>query len=417
MHILLVSKDGDGAWFVWLLIHEGHKVEWTCANPKYQDSLKGLVPPPLTKVSDPAAYDLIIYDDSGFGDSADAARAHSPVIGGSAYADRLEDDRVFGIQQMEAAGIKVPKWEAFSSPAEALSFLAKNNRRYVLKPIGDAPSDATYVSKSRDDMTHFIETKLDAKVKSFVLQEFVAGTEVSTEAWWTGREFVAMNHTLELKKFMNDDMGPNTGCAGNVVWMPTRPNAIYEQGLKKLASELGGFPPQMFDLNTIVTEADIYGLEWTPRFGYEGTCNLTRLLNGGFGEFLFAVATGTSPVVEPRARFAATIRLSVPPYPNAELARKRVQVPIVGVEVERLDSFVLYDVMKDEDEVIITGGYNNGIGGPIGCGETIDGAFQECDEAIHRLDIPNLQYRTDASKSLQARYSTLQAQGWLRPIG
>lgn len=416
MKILLVSKDGDGAWFVWLLAHEGHAVDWTCASPKDATSLKGLIPAPLAKTPSPENYDLVVFDTSGLGEAADHSRTLTPTIGSSAYADRLEDDRVFGIQEMERFGIKVPKWEAFSTPAEALSFLSKNNRRYVLKPIGEAPSDATYVSKSREDMVHYIETRLDAKVKSFVLQEFVSGTEVSTEAWWTGREFVALNHTLELKKLMADDLGPNTGCAGNIVWMPSRPNAIYQQGLQKMALGLGGFPPQMYDLNTIVTEGDVYGLEWTPRFGYEGTCNLTRLLGVPFGEFMFSVATGVLVTAEPRARFAATIRLSVPPYPSAEFSRKRIQVPITGVEQERLDTFVLYDVMKDGD-ALITGGTYNVIGSPIGCGETIEAAFGNVETAISRLDIPNLQYRSDACKALKARYATLLSGGWLRPIG
>ena len=419
MRILLTSAAGDGIWFVWLLGHEGHDVDWIVASERDADTLKGIVKPPLSRVPDPSRYDLVVFDTSGMGESADYARSVTPTIGASAYADRLEHDRVFGIQEMERVGIKVPPWEAFDTPAAGIAFLNKNKKRYVLKPIGEAPSDATYVSKSAEDMIHFIETKLDKKVKSFVLQEFVSGTEVSTEAWWTGTEFVALNHTLELKKFMAGDVGPNTGAAATVVWMPAKPNAIYQQGLGRMASGLGGLPfVGMLDLNTIVTDGEVYGLEWTPRFGYEGTCNLTRLLDRGLGEFMFAVATGTNPTLgQPRSRFSATVRLSVPPYPSAEFSRKRIQVPIAGIDLERLDSFVLYDVMKDGDGALVTGGGYNVIGSPIGCGETLSGAFDEVESAIARLDIPNLQYRTEACKCIGERYATLQNGGWLRPIG
>ncbi len=417
MRILLVSAKADGAWFVWLLRHEGHDVDWVCKRDLDRGTLSGLIPPPLAKSPDPAAYDLVVFDSSGMGAAADLARTKSPTIGGSTYADRLEDDRVFGLEVMEKAGIKVPKWHPFSSPADGIKFLKSNHKRYVLKPIGEAPSDATYVAKSAEDMINFIEVRLDKKVKSFVLQEFVEGVEVSTEAWWTGSEWVALNHTLEEKKLMSGGIGPNTGCAGNVLWMPPRRTPLFEQGLEKMIPQLkeANFVG-MVDLNTIATEGDIYGLEWTPRFGYEGTCNLVPLLPIPFGEFLHTIAIGKAPTLsDSRSKFAATVRLSVPPYPQAELSRKRLKVPVRGLP-DDLSRFVLYDVMKDGDTYMTSGTYN-AIGSPIGTGSTIYDAFENVKAAIKRLDIPDLQYRYDIAKCVERRHTQLQAWGWLKPLG
>jgi phosphoribosylamine--glycine ligase len=417
MRILLVSAKADGAWFVWLLRHEGHDVDWVCKRELDRATLSGLIPAPLSKTPDPASYDLVVFDSSGMGKAADAARKLTPTIGGSDYADQLEDDRVFGLEAMAAAGIKVPKWEAFSSPADGIKFLKSNHKRYVLKPIGEAPSDATYVAKSAEDMINFIEVRLDSKVKSFVLQEFVEGIEVSTEAWWTGTEWIALNHTLEEKKLMSGKIGPNTGCAGNALWMPPRSTPLFQQGLEKMAPQLkaAGFVG-MVDLNTIATAGDIYGLEWTPRFGYEGTCNLVALLPVGFGEFLHSIAIGKAPTLgEPRSKFAATVRLSVPPYPFAELSRKRVKVPVRGLP-DSLERFVLYDVLKDGDTFMTSGTYN-AIGCPIGTGSTIHDAFANVMTAIKRLDVPDLQYRDDIEKCVEARYIQLERWGWLRVIG
>ena len=356
MRILLVSPEGDGVWFVWLLAHGGHDVDWITTDPKNADVLSGIVKPPRVRPPDPSNYDLVVFDSSGLGGAADDARTVTPTIGSSVLADKLEHDRIFGLEAMEQAGIRVPAWEPFDNPAKAIEWLNKNQKRTVLKPMNDEhlTKDTTYVSKSAEDMIHYIETKLDRKVKEFVLQEFVQGTEVSTEAWWTGDTWVAMNHTLEEKKFMAGGVGPNTGCAGNVLWMPDRPNVLFQQGLERMGALLKGTGfVGMIDLNTIVTEGAIYGLEWTPRFGYEGTCNLTRLLPIEFGEFLWEVATGKVPTMGPaRAAFAATIRLSVPPYPNAESSRRRDQVPINGLDIETLDTFILYDVQKDGDQLV-----------------------------------------------------------------
>lgn len=419
MKILFVSAAGDGAWFVWLLgKYEGHDVQWVCASEKDCDSLSGIIPKPLSKVPDPSSFDLVVFDTSSMGTAADEALFSAPVIGSSVLADQLEHDRIFGIEAMEAVGIKVPTWRAFSTPAEAIAWLNKEKKRCVLKPVGDAPADATYVSSDYEDMIHHIKHNMHSKVKSFVLQEFVAGTEVSTEAWWTGKEWVALNHTLEEKKFMAGGLGPNTGCAGNLVWMPDRHNPLFQQGLAKIAPLLQEYGyVGMVDLNTIVTEGDVYGLEWTPRFGYEGTCNLTRLLPMGFGDFLHAVATGQSPVLsQPRHRYAATIRLSVPPYPSAEFSRHHDNVPIHGVDCEHLESFVLYDVRKEGDG-LVTGGHYQVIGCPIGCADSIDGAFDEVVACIKRLSIPNLQWRNDVCTCVSKRFNQLQSWGWLRNVG
>lgn len=422
MKILLVSSRGDGAWFVHLLSKEGHKVDWAIKDPDYADSLLGIVPRPISNPK-PENYDLVVFDSSGLGSLADAARKVTPTIGGSSFCDRLEDDRMFGLEIMEQAKIKVPDWEAFSDKASALKWLKANNVRAVLKPIdADLPDSilkaSTYVSKGRDDMVNYIETGLHPKIKSFVLQEFVEGVEISTEGWWTGTEWVAMNHTLEEKKFMAGGLGPNTGCAGNALWMILRQNPLWQAGLAKMGDifKAHGFVG-MVDLNMIVTEGEAYGLEWTPRFGYEGTSNFTRLLPIHFGDFLYAVAVGKTPTLtQPRAKFAVTTMLSVPPYPSAELAKGKRRVPIKGLDLDHLENFILYDVKKEGEDVFVEGKFM-GIGCPITTGPTIEAAFVANQAVIDSLQIPDLQYRNDLAKCITKRYSQLERWGWLRQLG
>src|SRR4029077_11265133 len=135
-------------------------------------------------------------------------------------------------------------------------------------------------------------------------------------------------------------LGPNTGCAGNLVWMPTRSSVLFERGLHRAKDALGasGFVGPI-DLNAIVTAGEIYGLEWTPRFGYEGTCNTMALLPGDFVEFLHAIAIGGTPTeAAPTAAFAATVRLTVPPYPiQMKNASKYAGVPIKGIDLDHID--------------------------------------------------------------------------------
>ena len=424
MNILLASSSGDGGWFVYVLIHEGHKVTWTIGRDKYREVLAGLIPPPLEgSVENPESFDLIVFDTTGHGEAADSVRAVTPVIGDSVFADKLEHDRIFGVEFMERCHIPVPRWEAFDDPADGIRWIRKYKSRSVFKPCGNRDDcSLTYVAKSAEDMERYLEVLFNhTRIHQFILQEFVAGTEVSTEAWFNGEEFYALNHTLEEKKFMAGGVGPNTGCSGNVVWMPVRPTPLFEQGVGRTKRELqqANYVGPL-DLNTIVTDGNLFGLEFTPRIGYEGTCNLTRLLPMNFGEFLHAIAASESPVLGvAKHNFAATIRVTVPPYPNPAIPGKYEGIPVNGIDLRKIDEFYLSDVRirQGSEEQLETLGMDGLIGAPIGVSETMKGAFEEVKRVIGGLLIPDLQWRVDVPRRCEERYEALLRGGWLRRLG
>jgi phosphoribosylamine-glycine ligase len=420
MRIHYCCHDGVGAWYVAVLRNAGHEVTWTIDQDKYSDVLKGIIPPPRNESGDLTEYDLIIFEFSTHGELADELRLTTPVIGSSAFAERLEFDRLFGLQVMEECGIEIPPYEAFNDVKDAKKWLSNLNRRCVFKPCGQkAEKAATYVAKSVDDMMDYLDT-LGKKASEFILQEFVeGGTEVSTNAWFNGTDFYAMDHDLEEKKFMNGGLGPNTGCSGCLVWMPTQADRLFVNGLAKAKERLAaeGFVGPI-DLNTIATEGQLFGLEWTPRFGYEGTCNTMKLLPMEFGEFLHLIATGQEVnMASPRYEFAATVKVSVPPYPNKVYERDKYEgIPVKGVDPEHTDAFYLNDVQVVKGEMC-TLGTDGEIGAPIGCGNSIKEAFENTMAAIKRLEIPDLMYRTDIEQCVTKRYNQLCEHGWLKRVG
>jgi phosphoribosylamine-glycine ligase len=242
------------------------------------------------------------------------------------------------------------------------------------------------------------------------------GTEVSTNAWFNGEEFFAIDHTLEEKKFMSGGIGPNTGCSGNVVWMPQGPDRLFKHGLGKVREQLAaeGFVGPI-DLNTICTEGEAFGLEWTPRFGYEGTCNTMALLPMEFGEFMYLIATGQrADIASSKADFAATIRVTVPPYPYSIHDRKKYEgVPIHGIEPDDIETFYLNDVQLVGDE-LQTLGIDGLLGAPITTGHSIKEAVEVCEARIKKLKIPDLMWRDDIGKCCEKRYNALERNGWLK---
>jgi phosphoribosylamine--glycine ligase len=425
MRICLASIYAEGMWLAWKMASEGHDVSAVVAEDRYAEALSGLIRVmPGSEVYSAAKYDLVVLDTSGMGDIADQARTETPTIGGSSLADKLEEDRIYGLDFMQRCGLQVATWEAFDNPADAIRFIKKRNTRLVFKPVGEqSDKSTTYVARSAEDMLDYFDVLFrTAKVKEFILQEYVAGPEVSLEVYINETGWYALNATLETKKLMNGDLGPNTGCSGSLCWMIERENVLFQKGLKKCIEplqEMGYVGP--LDLNTIVNDSGVWALEFTPRFGYDATALLTRLLPVSFGDFLHAIASGTTvPDLSPKHSFCASARLSIPPYPADQLPAKcyRAGIPINGLTEKNLDRFFVYDCRKrsEESDDLETAGLCGWIGSPLSVGETIGAAFEGVDSMLKEVRVPDGQYRTDVRGNVARRYGALMESGILRGI-
>ena len=142
--------------------------------------------------------DAVIFDDIGFGEQAKKLRDEGkPVIGGTPYTDRLEDDRGFGQDEMKKAGISViPHWE-FTSFDEAIAFVEKNPDKYAIKPNGNAQNIKYLLYVGEEDngadiirVLHDYKTVWGKKIESFQLQKKIIGVEVAVGAFFNGTEFI-----------------------------------------------------------------------------------------------------------------------------------------------------------------------------------------------------------------------------------
>lgn len=422
--ILIVTYSGYGNWFSLQLEQEGHSVDiWYCDNYEYCSLvLDGLIKRPFKTKPDFKKYDLVLFDLTGKPKIAEEIISLGiPCIGDGDFNSQLEDDRLFGIQVMEECDINVPFYEVFDDIGDAKSFVKKTNKQYVFKPNGGQQQEtaSTYVSKSAEDMLGYLD-KLSSLSKGveFILQEVVSGEEISTEAWFNGHDFFLINATLEEKKFMEGNKGPNTGCAGNLVWIydQINPPMIFKEGLAKLKDFLQQYNYRgMVDLNTIVSDRQMYGLEWTPRFGYDASATLYSCLDNCLGDFLGAIASGVEPEYNYNHTYAAAIRLSIPPYPTEVKNHHPEEVPIEGIDEDDIPkNCFLYDCCFDGRDSLCTVGVNGFIAVPIQSGRTIQEAWGKLGEKIKKINIPNMQYRCDIEKTTTERYNILARQGWLR---
>lgn len=455
--ILMCSYSGYGVWFMMRLIEEGHSVDYYLDAPSeirkkpnpIVDILKGLVPEPTLgngkkeNLPDFSKYDLVLFDLTGRETIADEALSATPTIGDGSVHKNLEEDRALALHIMMESGIAVPSFEEFDNPVDARRFIklsSNKNKRYVFKPNGGQDQDtaATYVSKDAEDLLGFLdELSKQTHGQKFILQEFVKGTEVSCEAWFNGSDFSLINYTLEEKKLMNDGLGPATGCAGNVVKIVEDNanagrlgNKLFREGVEKLKDFFSfGNYRGMIDLNSIVTDGVLYGIEFTPRFGYDAACTLFSLINSDLGNFLCNVAHGERDTYSVSSNFAGSIRLSIPPYPTEIPGKHPANIHIEGFPFDKetlAKQFYMYDVALEHSESgrvkydkrgnpsFVTAGATGFITAPIAIGDSVINAMNSAKSLAERFHVPNLQYRTDLAERLDKRHRELAGMGWLR---
>ena len=172
------------------LIAEGHEVRVFISEPKCQGTLSGLAlrtadwEADLPWIREAGDDGIILFENvsDGRGTRQDSLRAAGyNVVGGSAFGDRLENDRAYAQGVLKNIGLPVASIWEFDACADASAFIRKNPGRYVLKFNGDAfAASDNYVGRLDDgrDVKAMIAAKFRQTGKdriSFVLMEYVQG--------------------------------------------------------------------------------------------------------------------------------------------------------------------------------------------------------------------------------------------------
>ena len=365
--------------------------------------------------------DCVIMDmvGEGFGDLADKLRKDGiPVIGGCSWGDKVELDRPYGAKAMKAVGINIPATYKFTDYKEAIKFVEEKNQPFVYKPSGNQPTTTTYVAKGPDDLIGMLEYYSNIK-EEFELQEKVEGIEISSEIWFNGKEVINVNHTMEEKLFLEGNRGPRAGCMGSVVWIGSESSRLYKEGVGRMLPALKKIDYRgLLDLNTIVTKDKLYGLEFTPRFGYDALFVLLEMFKGKISDLLYGVAAGITREMTFRSDWGMGIDLCVPPYPLHCEPDMYKDVLIQGIDEGNKRHLWLYDVYKVGSQHLCAG-----CGGDIGAvtarGDKVDGYSPVRDSkrrvlrTISNLVVPDVMWRRDIGDRVQDEYKQLQTWGWL----
>jgi phosphoribosylamine--glycine ligase len=266
--------------------------------------------------------------------AADACRAAGiATFGPSAAAARIEGSKSFAKDVMAAAGIPTAAARTCATEIEVAAALADFGPPYVVKDDGLAAGKGVVVTTDRDAaLAHA------ARRPRVVVEQYLAGPEVSLFAVTDGRTVSPLLPAQDFKRVGDGDTGPNTGGMGAYAPLPWAPPGLVDHVtatvLQPTVDEMArrGTPyAGLLYAGLVLTSAGVKVIEFNARFGDPETQVVLALLDSPLAGMLHAAATGALAEHPPprwRPDAAITVVVAAEGYPGTP----RTGDPIGGLE-------------------------------------------------------------------------------------
>jgi phosphoribosylamine---glycine ligase len=318
---------------------------------------------------------------------ADALRRNGiPVFGPSQAAARIEGSKSFAKDVMAAAG--VPTAEA----------LAVARTPCVVKVDGLAAGKGVFVCETAEQLDEGLRAA-SAFDGPIVIEELLAGDEISVFALSDGHRVVPLAPAQDFKRIGDGDTGPNTGGMGSFSPVPgfgptevaELVERIHQPVVDELARRGAAFVGVLF-AGLMLTESGPKVLEFNARFGDPETQSILPRLDGDLLGALAAAAGGDLAGVELAVtdEAAVTVVLAAGGYPE----RTDTGTAIEGIEAaEAAGALVFHAGTALRGERLVTNGGR--ILGVTGTGPTVADARERAYAGCERIRFEGMQYRRD----------------------
>ena len=331
---------------------------------------------------------------------ADALRRRRiAVFGPAKAAAALEGSKTFAKRIMDAANVPTGRAARAGTIEEALDALDEYGAPYVVKADGLAAGKGVLVTGDRNAAVDHAKHWLT--YGSVLIEEYLAGEEVSLFLLSDGHNVVPLPPAQDYKLAYDGDNGPNTGGMGAyspLTWLPDGfVNEVIETialpTIRQLASEQTPFIGLLY-CGLIVTKEGIRVIEFNARFGDPETQVVLPRLITPLSSLLYAAATGgladhSEPVFSDDV--AVTVVLASEGYPeNPKIGR-----PITGLDAALAVPGITIAhaaTAKKGDEVVATGGRVLSV---VATGETFAVARKRAYEALGHVHLEGSHFHSD----------------------
>jgi phosphoribosylamine---glycine ligase len=224
---------------------------------------------------------------AGITDAMEAAGI--ACCGPSLAAAQLEGSKTFTKEICDVAGIPTAHWERFDDADAAREFIRRRGAPIVVKADGLAGGKGVVVATTDAEALAAIDTMMQARAlgeagDAVVIEEFLAGDEISLFALCDGETALLLGSAQDHKRVGDGDTGPNTGGMGSYAPAPmfspeleqAAMRGIVQPALAEMARRGTPFRGILY-AGLMLTADGVKLIEFNVRFG-DPECQVLLLL-------------------------------------------------------------------------------------------------------------------------------------------
>ncbi|MEI8121362.1 MAG: phosphoribosylamine--glycine ligase [bacterium] len=334
------------------------------------------------------------------------------VFGPTQAAARMEGSKVFAKDVMMAAGVPTARSNTFTEADEAIEFIRDIGAPIVIKAEGLAAGKGVTVCATREEAERavteaLVEGAFGDAGKRILVEEFLAGEEVSVLALTDGTHVVLLASAQDHKRAFDQDKGPNTGGMGayspapvlRPEHMPYIEREVFGKTLTELKSRGIHYKGVLY-AGIMMTKAGPKVLEFNCRFGDPETQVILPRIEGDLIPALQACIDGTlSPdLVKYKPEACVCVVMAAGGYPGPYQKGKEIR----GLKgVASVPEAVVFHAGTEvkEDRVLTAGGRVLGV---TALGKDLKTAVDRAYQAVGKISYDGAQFRRDiAARALK----------------
>ena len=256
-------------------------------------------------------YAVVAPDDPLALGAVDALNAAGiPCFGPDAKAAVIEASKAFSKELMKKYAIPTAAYEIFTDVESACAYIDAQGAPIVVKADGLALGKGVVVAQTCEEAKEAVRAMIEGQAfgasgARVVIEEYMEGPEVSVLSFTDGETVVPMVSSMDHKRAMDGDKGPNTGGMGTVAPNPFYTPEIAAQCMETIflptirAMKAEGRPFKgCLYFGLMLTKDGPKVVEYNCRFGDPETQVVLPLLESWLLEIMEATTNGTLRDVE-----------------------------------------------------------------------------------------------------------------------
>lgn len=331
-------------------------------------------------------------------------RRNLKIFGPTQKAAQIESSKVFAKEFMKKNKIPTADFKVFNSAMDAVNYLKSSNFPVVIKTDGLAGGKGVFICKDIKEAeesvrTILLESKFGKAGENIIIEDFIQGEELSFIVISDGKRALPMATTMDYKKALENDEGPNTGGMGAISPSPAISEKLFNEIMKTIiipTIEGMRFEGKEFRgvlyAGLMITPSGPLTLEFNARFGDPETQALMLRLQSDIVDIFEGSIEGSLFDVETKwdENVSACVVLTSEGYPGNYESGKEIE----GLKrAKATGSEIFYAGTKLEDNKYFTAGGR--VLNVCSKGKTLKDTMEQIYDSIQFIKYENKFYRKD----------------------